>query len=98
MARWASQLSALPSCSVCTCFLSQAADLREQPCLSLVFTTGETRALGTEKRCNSQSSRLPLGEAQIYKAWSGSQGLPDSHQTDLIPLLAVAFMTHPRLR
>ena len=99
MARGALQLSsALPSCSVWAGFHSQAADLREQPCLSLLFTTGETWALGAEKHCNSQSARLPLGEAQIYKGWPGNQGLLDSNQTGLIPLLPVAFMTHPCLR
>lgn len=35
-----SPLSSLPSCSVWACFLSQAADLRGQPCLSLLFMTG----------------------------------------------------------
>lgn len=47
------------------------------------------------EHCNSQNSQLPLGEAQIYKLWTGNQGLLDSNQTSLIPLLPVAFTTHP---
>lgn len=87
----APQLSSLPSCSTWACFLSQAADLRGWPCLSLVFTMGETWTLEAKKHCNLQISRLPLGEAQIYKGWPGNQGLLDSNQTGLIPLLPVAF-------
>lgn len=98
MARGAPHLSSLTSCSVWACLHSQAADLRGQPCLSLVFPTGETRTLEAEMHCNSQTLWLPLGDAQIYKAWPGNKALLDSNQTGLIPLLPVAFMTHSCLR
>lgn len=90
--------SFLPSCSVWVGFLSQAADLRGCPCLSLVFAMGETWTLESETHCNSQSLWVSLDDAQIYKAFPENQGLPDSNQTGLISLLPVAFMTHLCLR
>ena len=84
MAWGAPHRSSLPSCSVWVGFLSQAADLRGRPCLSLVFTMDETWTLESETHCNSQSLWLPLGDAQIYKAFPEHQGLLDSNQTGLI--------------
>lgn len=96
-----SPLSALLSCSVWACFLSQDADLRGQPCLSLLFMTGAhglRRLRSTVIHRAHNFHREKLRYIYIYIPWPANQGLPHSNQTGPIPLLPVAFMTHPCLR